>query len=96
MDIIEEIGMEAALGQLAEEAAELAQAALKLQRILHGTNPTPVTLEEAKAALIEESVDVDICLAVIGEADQSIRFDADLQAAKKERWMRRIEEARHE
>lgn len=29
------------LAQLAEEASELAQAALKLRRALDGTNPTP-------------------------------------------------------
>ncbi len=33
------------LCQLAEEASELAQAALKLRRALDGTNPTPVTIE---------------------------------------------------
>ena len=34
------------LAQLAEEASELAQAALKLLRALDGTNPTPKSVEE--------------------------------------------------
>lgn len=34
------------LAQLAEEASELAQAALKLRRALDGTNPTPKSVEE--------------------------------------------------
>jgi hypothetical protein len=34
------------LAQLAEEASELAQAALKLRRALDGTNPTPKCVEE--------------------------------------------------
>lgn len=42
------------LAQLAEEASELAQAALKLRRALDGTNPTPKSVEECEANLIEE------------------------------------------
>lgn len=42
------------LAQLAEEAAELAQAALKLSRALSWRNPTPVTEYEARADLREE------------------------------------------
>lgn len=34
------------LAQLAEEASELAQAALKLRCALDGTNPTPKSVEE--------------------------------------------------
>lgn len=48
------------LCQLAEEAAELSQAALKLRRALTGTNPTPVTAEKALEGLAEEMADVDI------------------------------------
>lgn len=33
------------LAQLAEEASELAQAALKLRRAMDGTNPTPKSVE---------------------------------------------------
>lgn len=38
------------LAQLAEEASELAQAALKLRRALDGTNPTPKSIAERQNA----------------------------------------------
>ena len=41
--MIEKIGKPAMLEQLAEEAAELSQAALKLARVIRNENPTPVT-----------------------------------------------------
>lgn len=50
------------LAQLAEEASELAQAALKKRRVLDGTNPTPVSLKEANDNLVEEGADVLLCL----------------------------------
>ena len=46
--IAENLSDEDILCQIAEEAAELAQAALKLRRAMTGTNPTPVTVDEAK------------------------------------------------
>lgn len=47
------------LAQLAEEAAELGHAALKLRRALGVTgNPTPVNIREAADALVEEIADV--------------------------------------
>lgn len=46
------------LAQLAEEAAELSQAALKLRRALDGRNPTPVSVQEAGNRLLEEIADV--------------------------------------
>lgn len=52
--IAEKLPVPALLEQLAEEAAELAQAALKYARILRGENPTPVNVYKAHANLIEE------------------------------------------
>lgn len=49
------------LAQLAEEASELAQAALKLRRALDGTNPTPKSVEECLENIQEEMADV-FCL----------------------------------
>ena len=49
------------LAQLAEEAAELSQAALKLRRTIDGANPTPKTREAALTSRIEENSDVVIC-----------------------------------
>lgn len=43
---------------LAEEAAEVAQAAAKLARIFEGSNPTPKTLIEAREDLAEEMNDI--------------------------------------
>ena len=39
------------LAQLAEEASELAQAALKLRRALDGTNPTPKSVAECEIGI---------------------------------------------
>lgn len=59
--MIEKIGKAAMLEQMAEEAAELSQAALKLARIKRGENPTPVTELEAWKHLVEEYTDVYQC-----------------------------------
>ena len=55
--IAENLSEEDILCQLAEEAAELAQAALKLRREITQTNPTPVSDEEAVDSIIEEYAD---------------------------------------
>lgn len=54
-DIYEEVGEPAALELVAEEAAELAQACLKLSRILRGENPTPVPEVLAAEKVMEEA-----------------------------------------
>lgn len=54
------------LAGLAEECTELAQAALKLRRVLDGSNPTPVSEADARAAFQEELDDVATCLVVLG------------------------------
>ena len=59
--MIEKIRAAAMLEQLAEEATELAHAALKLARIERGENPTPVLKEDAMDHLIEEYTDVVQC-----------------------------------
>lgn len=87
----EKIGEVAVYEQLAEEAAELAQAALKVSRILRGENPTPVTLEEAKDHLIEELTDVYVCCSEL-----RIDYDHDIFDSKVRRWMSRIEAAERE
>lgn len=73
------------LAQLAEEAAELAQAALKLRRALDGRNPTPVSEAAARAALIEESTDVALCLNLL-----QIEADWALYRKKYSRWRQRL------
>lgn len=71
--MIEVIGSAAMLEQLAEEATELAQAALKTARILRKENPTPVLLSEACVHLREEYTDVVQCaleLMLIPDSEQ--------------------------
>ena len=83
--MIEKIGRPAMLEQLAEEASELAQAALKLARIERGENPTPVTEDEAYKNLVEEYTDVETCAREL-----CLRADPEIEAAKRQRFYDRI------
>ena len=85
------LGMEVLLCQLAEECAELIQAAMKLYRIRNGENPTPVTEEEAKAALLEEIADVSICLTALGIDTGLNRMKIQAEVDRKtRRWAERL------
>lgn len=84
MNILETIGEPAVLEQLAEECTELAQAALKLSRILREENPTPVSRKEARERLVDEKQDVMNCLYVHG--------NVGLNYEKLKRWEDRIRE----
>lgn len=75
------------LDQLAEEATELAHAALKASRILRAENPTPVTLHEAESMVIEEWTDLCLVADVIG-----LNLDEDIYDAKLNRWTARLNE----
>ena len=55
--IAENLSDEDILCQIAEEASELSQAALKLRRAITQANPTPVSDEEAVDSIIEEYAD---------------------------------------
>ena len=79
------------LAQLAEEAAELSQAALKLRRVIDGTNPTPKTREDAFGSLIEEYSDVVSCCRELNILPAEI-----IIAGKKERWINRLKEKNNE
>lgn len=52
-------------GQLAEEASELAQAALKMQRYVVGTNPPRKAFADLVSDIVEERGDVLICLELL-------------------------------
>lgn len=88
------IPLDELLAGLAEEAAELAQAALKYRRALTGINPTPVSAEDARAAMLEEIVDVEQYINMIGvrrnREDNSVLLRLTL--AKRERWAERMRE----
>lgn len=79
--------------QLAEEATELAQAALKMFRILDGRNPTPVTPEEGMANLYEEISDVLGALRALDLTgpEQAAGY-AVISSNKFERWVGRLKE----
>lgn len=80
------------LTQLAEEAAELGKAALKLRRAYTGTNPTPVTSREAFENLLEELSDIQICLIVLGFIRPiELRRIEEIGEMKLNRWAGRLE-----
>lgn len=82
------------LCQLAEEASELAQAALKLKRAMEGTNPTPMSVEECVENMDEEIADVAFLVDLMGynEPEHMLAQSCVVQR-KKERWMKRLEAA---
>ena len=82
--MVEKIGRAAMLEQLAEEASELSQAALKMARIMRGENPTPVTRMQAEKNLIEEYTDVRLCAKDLG-----LRKDSATAREKLQRFLRR-------
>lgn len=88
------LSQEELLCQLAEEAAELGKAALKLRRVYDGTNPTPVKREEAYNNLLEEIADVALCLEVLDLNTPHLLFEIQKTInMKKKRWAMRLEEA---
>ena len=88
--IREQLGDEELLAQLAEEAIELAHAALKLRRTYILTNPTPVRTVDAIDNLVEEIADVSLVLDVLN-LDPLTEMEIDIIKAKKmERWAYRL------
>ena len=81
--MIEAIGSAAMLEQLAEESAELAQAALKAARILRDDNTTTVTLPEACGAVIEEYADIVQCPVEMGLGVDFKQMQEKLERFKK-------------
>lgn len=92
-DILDHITLDEVLAQLAEEASELAQAALKLRRTMSKANPTPVTRHEAEEKLLEEIADVKLCLHVAGFESVQRKIKANrIIYQKAERWLKRLKE----
>ena len=79
------------LEQLAEEAAELAHAALKLSRILRGESPTPVSEAEARETLVREIADVMVCVDALTDT-RMLRDIGTKCTEKKDRWERRLDQ----
>ena len=76
--------------QLAEECAELSQAALKLRRALTGINPTPIAEDEARGNLLEEAADVYCVLGLMLGHEEHAEIYGIIKR-KKERWAGRLE-----
>lgn len=76
--------------QLAEEAAELAQAAAKYLRARRGKNPTPVSVDEAYRKMREEYIDVINCAYILNLdlSDAVVQNDGAL--TKLDRWVERL------
>lgn len=91
--ILKLLGEPAVLEGLAEECAELAQAALKLARVQRGESPTPITREAATLNFIEEVADVR-CYIEILSRHYPIRYSDLLKLVehKRARFVRRLEE----
>lgn len=87
--MIQIIGEPAMLEQLAEEATELAKAALKLARIERNENPTPTTKGAAVLNLIEEYTDVVQCAEELG-----LLADHEQMKKKYDRFFARLNENR--
>ena len=91
------------LCQLAEESAELSQAALKLRRAITGTNPTPKSIKDAWNDLLEEIADVSVAekaciLSITNEEDKEDKVNAfirHLSMDKVKRWHQRVMDRRN-
>lgn len=90
--IIQHVGTEEILCQLAEECMELAQAALKLRRCISGKNPTPVSSQQAAHNIVEEYADVVTCLNLISINVHQGQVQRIMEE-KTARWVKRLEEA---
>ena len=78
-------GADEAWAQVAEEASELAHAALKIRRVGNSKNPTPIEADEALDNVEEEANDLFFLFDVL-----DFRRDDARVREKLERWMERL------
>lgn len=98
--IASKLSKEEILCQLAEEAAELAQAALKLRRALTETNPTPYSADAATDNFLAEIADVTVAKDAyfeliantnLGKGTRGPRMYVEYIAdVKSKRWVERL------
>lgn len=94
--IASKLGARERLETLAEEAAELSQAALKMIRAYKmggAVNPTPVTPNEALENLFEEIADVELAVEALGLYYMSRRRIGEIKEEKRSRWVKRLKGA---
>lgn len=90
--IQQQLTAEELLAQLAEECAELSQAALKLIRARTGRNPTPRTILECTENLAEEMADVVLCIGLVAdECGMDVGAIEVIGDEKAARWAKRLE-----
>lgn len=83
------------LRQAAEECMELGHAFLKLDRVLRGKNPTPVTAEDAWDQVLEEIADLSNALLALELDNSLVRMQvARIMAEKQARWAERLKKDR--
>lgn len=93
--IISTLTLDDLLIQLTEETGELTKAAAKYNRVARGTNPSPVSMQDARDALVEEIADVNVAAeAVRRKIGISCDEIAEVEDAKIERWWGRICDAK--
>lgn len=93
--IAEQLGEREKLEMVAEESAELAQAALKLTRAKGlSDNPTPITVDEAVQNFYEEFRDVLVAMRVVLSPSKWASLTDVDNSPKFKRWYERLEEAK--
>lgn len=90
LKIRDEVPLDKRLTQLAEECCEGAQAALKLRRAYDGEKQ--LKSPECRIKLIEEMVDILICMDVI-MTDLDSKYADDIYEIKLKRWEKRLDNA---
>ena len=91
--INQKLGARERLEVLAEEAAELSQAALKMIRAYRMggvVNPTPLTPEEALENLFEEMADVELAAETLGLYYMNRGKIEKIKEEKRKRWAERL------
>lgn len=82
---VKDLPLDTKLIQLAEEASELSQAALKLIRARGGD--TPISELQAVRNLLEEIADVNVCIVALDADKYAIEA---IMRKKASRWERRL------
>lgn len=83
------VGCSELLLQLAEECAELCQAALKYRLVLADVDSAPVVEEEGLANLKEEAADVSLLLDILFSEEAKAEIEKR-ENFKLDRWIGRI------
>lgn len=83
----QDLPLETKLIQLAEEASELAQACLKLIRVMDGDSPAPE--QAVRDNLIEEMADVSVCMTALQDIAPLSQV-GEIINQKAQRWEDRL------